>query len=79
MTPPVLENPAPTRRIPLLIIAGIIMVLMGAAWALQGAYVLPATFMRGPTWVGIGTVEALIGAYVLYRGLRPRVPKRSAS
>ena len=55
---------------PVLVIVGIIVVLMGAVWALQGAWLLPATFMRGPLWVGIGGAVALVGLLVAVFGWR---------
>ena len=63
---------------PLLFVIGVIVVLLGAAWALQGAYVLPATFMRGPEWVAIGGGVATLGTLLVLLGLRktsgPRDP-----
>ena len=32
-----------------LVVIGAVLMLMGITWALQGAYLIPATFMRGPT------------------------------
>jgi len=40
---------------PIFVVLGLIVVLLGVAWALQGAYILPASFMRGPEWIAIGT------------------------
>src|SRR3989304_3624848 len=52
---------------------------MGGAWALQGAYLLPATFMRGPAWVGIGAAVALLGAVLAVFGWRRSPPKATGS
>lgn len=55
---------------PLLLIVGIIIFLLGVGWALQGAYVLPATFMRGPGWIVIGGGVAAGGLAFVFLGLR---------
>ncbi len=65
---------------PLFVVVGVIVLLMGAVWALQGAYLLPATFMRGPSWVGIGAAVAAVGLVVALLGWRrpkKEVEKRS--
>ena len=51
---------------------GVLLVLFGALWFLQGINVLPGTFMRGSTlWTVIGAVVALAGLGVLsVRGTR---------
>jgi len=59
----------------LVVVVGAIVLLVGGIWTLQGAYVLPATFMRGPEWVGIGAVTALAGGLLILVGIRkPRPP-----
>ena len=55
---------------PLLVLFGAILLLIGTGFGLQGAYVIPATFMRGPEWIAIGLGVALVGAAVLVVGLR---------
>ncbi|HEV8595703.1 MAG TPA: hypothetical protein VGR51_09265 [Thermoplasmata archaeon] len=55
---------------PLFLVVGIIILLMGAVWALQGAYLLPATFMRGPAWIGIGGAVAAVGFVLALIGWR---------
>lgn len=54
----------------LLFIGGFLLALMGLVWALQGAWVLPATFMRGPEWIGIGSFVAAVGLGLVWIGLR---------
>lgn len=54
-----------------LLIVGAIVTLNGVVWALQGALLLPATFMKGPAWIAIGSVVATLGAFLLYLALRP--------
>ena len=64
---------------PLLVVVGIILFLTGAAWALQGAYVLPATFMRGPEWIAIGSAVAILGLVIALFGFRkPRSVETAA-
>ena len=57
-----------------LFIAGILITLMGVGWALQGAYLLPATFMRGPEWIAIGGGVAAVGALLLWRSFAAKKP-----
>ena len=57
-----------------LFIAGVLIMLMGVGWALQGAYLLPATFMRGPEWIAIGGGVAAVGAVLLWRAMAKRKP-----
>jgi len=61
-----------------LVIIGIIVLLMGIAWALQGAYLLPATFMRGPEWIAIGGGVAVVGFLLAVVGFRRPAPAKSA-
>jgi len=43
-------------------ILGVLMVLMGAIWFLQGINVLPGSFMTGQTkWTVYGAITAVIG------------------
>ena len=46
--------------------------LMGVGWALQGAYVIPATFMRGPEWIAIGGALAAVGGVLIWRSMGAR-------
>lgn len=55
---------------PVLVILGVVILLIGIGFALQGAYIIPATFMRGPEWIAIGIGVAVVGAVVLLMGLR---------
>lgn len=57
---------------PLFLVVGLIVLLMGTGWALQGAYIVPATFMRGPAWIGLGAVLAVVGLVLVFLGLRRR-------
>jgi len=58
------------------VIVGVLVLLMGMAWALQGAWILPATFMRGPEWIAIGGGVAAGGALLAVWAWRssPKAP-----
>jgi hypothetical protein len=56
---------------PILLVVGVIVLLTGLVWALQGAYVLPATFMRGEAWIGLGSAIAVAGLGLVWLGVRP--------
>ena len=44
------------------LIVGLLAVLAGSVWALQGVGILPGSFMSSnPTWVVIGLVTVVIG------------------
>jgi hypothetical protein len=57
-------------------IAGVLLMLVGAVWFLQGIDVLPGSFMTGQTqWAIYGGVAFVAGIVALY-GAR-RVPRSS--
>jgi len=50
---------------------GVIAILVGLVWILQGAGVLPGSFMTGQTmWLIIGIVVAALGVGLAFNGLR---------
>lgn len=54
-----------------LVIVGLVAVLLGAVWALQGSGVLGGSVMsNSPTWVVIGLVVVLVGALMIVLGAR---------
>lgn len=54
-------------------VLGVLMVLVGGLWTLQGANVLPGSFMTGSTmWLVIGLVVLVVGALLVAGGLRRR-------
>ncbi len=61
-----------------LLIAGALILLMGVVWALQGAYVIPATFMRGPEWIAYGGALAVVGGILLWRSMVPKADPAEA-
>jgi hypothetical protein len=53
------------------LVIGGIAILAGAVWILQGAGVLPGSFMTGQRmWLIIGIVVATIGLALAYNGIR---------
>lgn len=55
----------------LTIAAGLLLMLVGSVWALQGAGILPGSVMTDDRrWLVIGSVTALAGALLAYRGIR---------
>jgi hypothetical protein len=57
-----------------LIIAALL-ILPGAIFTLQGANILPGSFMTGdPTWLVIGLIMVAAGVVVLVRSLRGGIP-----
>jgi hypothetical protein len=55
----------------LIILVGVLMVLVGAVWTLQGLGVMGGSAMSGDTmWAVIGPIVVLAGLVVLWRGLR---------
>ncbi len=52
---------------------GGVLLLIGAVWTLQGAGVLPGSFMTGDRlWLVIGLVCVVAGAALLWRAVRGR-------
>ena len=60
-------------RRPVLTIAGVVFILAGAVWTLQGLGYLPGSVMSGVTfWAVVGPVVAVIGLVLVVRGLARR-------
>ncbi len=56
---------------------GIVLLLLGGVWFLQGINVLPGSFMTGnPFWAWTGLVFIILGFVVLFVGLQ-RLSRRS--
>ena len=50
---------------------GIMLLLAGVVWLLQGLNVLPGSFMTGQAfWAFMGAVCLVLGSWLLYIGLR---------
>ena len=54
-----------------MLIAGLVLVAVGAVWILQGAGVLKGSFMTGSAfWAWMGALSVLLGLPLLMRGFR---------
>ena len=64
-------------RRPVLVVVGVLLVVVGAVWTLQGLGYLPGSVMSGVTlWAVVGPVVALVGLVLAVRGLSRRGPDR---
>jgi hypothetical protein len=60
-----------------LIILGILFILMGAGWALQGGNLLPYGQMAGQSrWIYLGLALAVLGILLFLMGLLRKAKKR---
>ncbi|MFC6707953.1 hypothetical protein [Flexivirga alba] len=58
---------------PLWVVVGVVLVLIGLLWTLQGAGVIGGSSMSGTTtWAIIGPIVLVVGALVGWSGLRGR-------
>ena len=56
-----------------MMIIGVLLVLMGGVWILQGINVLPGSFMTGQTkWAVYGAVAVVVGIVLLVVARRGR-------
>jgi hypothetical protein len=54
-----------------MVVLGVLMVLMGGVWFLQGINVLPGSFMTGELrWAVYGGILAAAGIWLLWRARR---------
>jgi hypothetical protein len=54
-----------------LIVVGVLLLLVGGVWILQGVGILPGSFMTGEMqWAVYGAIAALVGAALLFAGFR---------
>lgn len=60
---------------PLWVVAGVVVVLVGLLWTLQGIDVVKGSSMSGTTtWSIIGPIVILVGAVIASVGVRGRRP-----
>jgi len=53
------------------VVVGVIGIVAGAVWILQGSGVIPGSFMTGQRmWLVIGIVVAIVGLGIAYIGIR---------
>jgi hypothetical protein len=58
-----------------LCVVGVLLMLVGAVWFLQGIGVLPGSFMTGQSqWAVYGAIAFVAGAIALYRARRSSRP-----
>ena len=63
----------------ILLVGGVVLVLVGVLWTLQGLGKVGGSVMSGVTlWAIVGPVVALVGAYLLWRASR-RAPSNPGS
>jgi hypothetical protein len=54
-----------------LLVVGVILLVTGAIWALQGLNIIKGSFMTGQSlWLWIGVVCLVVGAGTLFAGVR---------
>ncbi len=57
-------------------VLGVLLLLLGGTWTLQGAGVLPGSFMTGSRlWLVIGLVAVVAGGWLSWRAVRGRAPR----
>lgn len=55
----------------IMLIGGVVLVLLGVLWTLQGLGKIGGSVMSGVTlWAIVGPVVAVVGAYLIWRGSR---------
>ena len=60
-----------SRAVPTVL--GVLLLLVGAVWTLQGAGLLPGSVMTGSRfWLVVGVVCLVTGGVLLYRAVRRR-------
>jgi len=58
---------------PLWVVAGVVLVLIGLLWTLQGLDIITGSSMSGTTtWSIIGPIVLLVGGFVVAAGIRGR-------
>jgi hypothetical protein len=56
-------------RRPAVVVGGVLLVVVGAVWTLQGLGYLPGSVMSGVTfWAVVGPVVAVVGLVIIARG-----------
>jgi hypothetical protein len=59
------------------IVVGVVMVLLGVVWTLQGLDIMGGSGMSGQAfWAVVGPIVALVGAYLVVRALRSPAPRQ---
>jgi uncharacterized membrane protein len=54
-----------------LLVMGVVLILMGVLWTMQGLDIVGGSAMSGQTlWAVVGPIVVVVGAVLLFRGLR---------
>jgi hypothetical protein len=60
-----------------LLVMGAVLILMGVLWTMQGLDIVGGSAMSGETlWAVVGPIVVIVGAVVLWRGLRTEPARR---
>jgi uncharacterized membrane protein len=60
-----------------LLVMGVVLILMGVLWTMQGLDIVGGSAMSGNAlWAVIGPIVVVVGAVLLFRGLRTQPPQR---
>ncbi|HEX9567004.1 MAG TPA: hypothetical protein VGA48_05340 [Thermoplasmata archaeon] len=61
-----------------LVVFGVLVLLAGSVWTLQGAGFIPGSFMsNNPTWIWFGTITAVVGLGILAFGIWSRPHRKT--
>ena len=62
-----------SNRAVLLLVGGILLILLGLVWTLQGVGILGGSAMSGSmTWAIVGPILAIVGIYLVVRWQKAR-------
>jgi hypothetical protein len=62
----------------ILVVVGVLVLLMGVVWSLQGLGMILGSFMsNNPTWIGIGAATAVVGVVLAIAGVRSGPPTKN--
>jgi uncharacterized membrane protein len=60
-----------------LLVMGVVLILMGVLWTMQGLDIVGGSAMSGQTlWAVVGPIVVIVGAVLLFRGLRMQATRR---
>jgi uncharacterized membrane protein len=60
-----------------LLVMGVVLILMGVLWTMQGLDIVGGSAMSGQTlWAVVGPIVVIVGAVLLFRGLRMQPTRR---
>jgi uncharacterized membrane protein len=60
-----------------LLVMGVVLILMGVLWTMQGLDIVGGSAMSGNAlWAVVGPIVVVVGAVLLFRGLRTQPSQR---